>query len=460
MIRQLSTFAKVAAVSLIGLVATALPARAQYGLLFSGAGPVNRAMAGASVATAADASGGLFWNPATISGLDRSEMDFGLEILDPRTRVASTIPAGALGALGPAVTLSGSNDGDNGVFPLPTVGLVYRPEGCDWTFGLSIVEVGGFGVNYPASATNPVLSAPSPVGMGLGDVYSQLQVFEIAPSISYQLTDRLAVAFGPNIDLAELKVAPAFITSPVANPDGLMPSYPDGTHGRYEWGFGIQAGLTYALTDDWKIGTSVKSPRWFERFGFVSEDGLGRSHNFTFDADLPLVASAGVSYTGFQRWLLEADFHYIDYANTSGFRDSGFSDTGALTGLGWKSIYAIALGAQYRVTDNFSVQMGYSYNDNPIDSSNAFFNIASPTIIENTVSLGFSYKLSDTFSLSVAYGHGFEQSVNGSIVLPGVGTVPGSKFSSTVSADSVVLGGTVLFGGARKTCCDPPAAQE
>src|SRR5262245_43725941 len=113
-------------------LAASTSAHAQYGLLFSGAGPINRAMAGASTATAADASGGLYWNPATISGLDRSEMDFGLEVLDPRARAASSVPAGALGAFGPPVGLAGSTGSDNGVFPLPSLGLVYRPEGCDW----------------------------------------------------------------------------------------------------------------------------------------------------------------------------------------------------------------------------------------------------------------------------------------------------------------------------------------
>jgi long-chain fatty acid transport protein len=440
------------------LAGAAVPARAQYGLLFSGAGPVNRAMAGASVATAADASGGLFWNPATISGLDRSEMDFGLEVLDPRARAASSVPAGALGPLaGPPFPLAGSENGDNGVFPLPSLGLVYRPDGSDLTFGLSMVEVGGFGVNYPASVTNPVFTPQPPAGIGLGSVFSQLQVFEVAPSVSYQVTDRLAVAFGASLDLATLKIDPAVLATPLPGIGGMFPMYPIGTHNRAEWGFGVEAGLTYAVTDDWKIGTSLKSPRWFERFGFTSQDPLGRPRDFFFDADLPLIASLGVSYTGFERWLLETDFHYIDYGNTSGFRDSGFSPTGALTGLGWKSIYAFAFGTQYRMTDTFSVQAGYSYNDKPFGSSNAFFNIASPTIVENTLSVGFSYKLTDCFSLSLAYGHGFEQSVSGPIIAP-AGTIPGSKFTSVVSADSVTFGGTVLFGAPRRSAapCDAP----
>jgi long-chain fatty acid transport protein len=454
--RRFSIFPGCLVLTLIAAAASTPPARAQYGLMFSGAGPVNRAMGGASVATAADASGGLFWNPATISGLEQSQLDFGAELLFPRTRLESTIPAGALGAFGPPATLSGSDRGDNGTFPLPSIGLAYRPEGSTLTFGLGMFEIGGFGVNYPASLTNPVLTPQPPVGLGLGSIYSNLQVFEIAPSVSWQVTDRLAIAFGPSIDLANLKLDPAFIASP-DNAAGIGAHYPIGTHTRYEYGYGVQGGFTYALTDDWRLGASVKSPRWFEKFGFESEDELGRPRQFTFDADVPMVASTGVSYTGFQRWLLEADFHYIDYGNTNGFRESGFDSTGALRGIGWKSIWALALGARYQLTDNLDLMAGYTYNDDPISSANAFFNVASPTIIENTLSVGFTYRISDSFSLSLSYGHGFENSISGPIVSPTVGVIPGSSVKSVVSADSVMFGGTIVFGGKcdRTPRCEP-----
>jgi long-chain fatty acid transport protein len=440
-----SRLTRCSALALIVIAASAWPARAQYGLLFSGAGPVNRAMGGASVATAVDASGALFWNPATMSGLPSSELDFGAEFLWPRTRLASSVPAGALGPLGPPVTLAGSDRGDNGIFPLPSGAVVYRPDGCPFTFGLSLFEIGGFGVNYPASTTNPVLTPQPPGGIGLGSLYSQLQVFEIAPSISYQVTDRLAVACGPTADLANLKLDPAFIATPDAAAGGMFPRFPIGTHTRFEWGVGVQGGATYTIDGGWKLGTSLKSPRWFETFGFDSQDELGRPRHFTFRANIPLEASAGVSYAGFERWLLEADFHYIDYADTPGFSRSGFDQTGALRGIGWRSIWAVALGAQYRITDCWSLQMGYTYNDSPIDRTNAFFNVASPTIIEHALSVGVTYWVTNVFNLSLAYGHGFQHSVSGPIVTPAA-TIPGSTVASVVSADTVSFGGAVLFG--------------
>jgi long-chain fatty acid transport protein len=313
-------------------------------------------------------------------------------------------------------------------------------------------EVGGFGVNYPASLTNPVLTPQPPVGIGLGAIYSQLQVFEIAPSLSWQVNERLAIAAGPTADLATLKVDPAFIASPDAAAPGGFARYPIGTHTRYEWGVGVQAGLTYAINDDWRVGTSVKSPRWFEKFGFESADELGRPRSFTFDADAPMVASAGVSYTGISRLLLETDFHYIDYGNTNGLRESGFDPTGALRGLGWRSIWALALGARYQLTDRLAVMGGYTFNDNPIDSMQSFFNVASPTVTENTVSVGLTYRITNSFSLSAAYGHAFQNSVTGPIITPS-GVVPGSSVTSQASGDTVVFGGTIIFGG-----CDHCAA--
>jgi long-chain fatty acid transport protein len=76
----------------------ASPAWAQAGVVLTGVGPVNRSMAGASTAAPIDATGALYWNPASISGLPQSEIAFGLELLYPHTNLSSSVPANALGA--------------------------------------------------------------------------------------------------------------------------------------------------------------------------------------------------------------------------------------------------------------------------------------------------------------------------------------------------------------------------
>src|SRR5580704_2881729 len=79
------------AYSLLVLAAAVAPAQAQLGIILTGAGPVNRSMGGASTAAPIDASGALYWNPATISGLPGNSMDFGVELLYPQTRLSSSI---------------------------------------------------------------------------------------------------------------------------------------------------------------------------------------------------------------------------------------------------------------------------------------------------------------------------------------------------------------------------------
>ena len=433
------------AMALLAVTLCAGPARGQFGLLFSAAGPVNRGMGGVGVATANDAIGALYWNPATISDLGGTQAALGVELLHPQSRLASTFAAGSLGPGVPFVPLSGSDRADNGTFPLPSGALVYQTADSPWTFGIAAFEVGGFGVNYPASTTNPVLTPQPPRGVGLGSVFSRLEVLEIAPAVSCRLTENLAVAVGPTLDLADLQVDPLFIAPPDdANGDGF-PTFPGGTHTRWQWGGGVQGGVYYASEGGWRMGASVKSPRWFETFRFQSTDELGRPRTFTFGADLPMVISLGSAYAGFNRWLLGADLHYIDFRDAKGLGESGFTPDGAARGVGQHSIWAFAAGAEYRLTDMLSLRLGYAFSQNPIDALHVSANVASPTIVQHTLSVGASCRVSDCLRLDVAYVHGFQNSATGPLVTP-LGVVPGTAITSVVSADTFAVGATLRFG--------------
>src|SRR5579872_4283332 len=131
----------------------AAPAHAQIGPILSGTGAVDRSMGGAATAAPLSAAGALFWNPATMSGLGRSELEAGAELLFPHTQASSRISASALGPGIPPIGLEGQTDSDTGAVALPTIGLVYLPEGSDLSFGLGIFALAGFGVNYSGSAT-------------------------------------------------------------------------------------------------------------------------------------------------------------------------------------------------------------------------------------------------------------------------------------------------------------------
>jgi long-chain fatty acid transport protein len=393
-------------------------------------GPINRSMAGASTAAPIDASGALHWNPASITGLPRSEAEFGLELLQPQARLSSQL------TLAPGVTLSSSDESESGAVPIPTFGYVHHDADSELTYGIGLFFIGGFGVNYPASATNPILMPQ----VGIPAIYANFQVMQIAPTVAVRLTEELSVGVGLTIDAAYLSVDPLITAAP--NTDG---QYPEGTHTRVHWGGGLQVGVFYQGCDGWNYGFSAKSPQWFEDFRFRATDANGQARTVEFDIDYPMVLSAGVSFTGWADWVFALDVRYIDYNNTEGFRDTGFAPDGSIRGLGWDSIFAIAGGVQYQLTETTKVRAGYSWNENPIRNDQAFFNVASPTILQHTAYLGATIDLTDSTSASIGYAHAFENEVSGPIHSPTFGPLAGSSVRSEVSVDTLMLGLTLRY---------------
>jgi long-chain fatty acid transport protein len=419
------------------------------GISLDGAGPINRSMGGAATAAPIDSTGALLWNPATIGSLPSSEIAIGLELLLPTEKVSSSIARGALGGGFPPVEISGSTGGEPGVTPIPSMAWVHKSRDSRWSYGLGMFGVAGFASNYPSSLTNPVLFPQNnQLGAlgGLGHVAAEAEFFQIVPTVCYALTDKLSIGFSPTATLGRITATPLVFVSPDDADGSSVARYPTAATTRYSWGGGFQVGLYYVTDSAWNFGFSFKSPQWFEPFRFNAEDEVGAPRQEDVRFDYPMILSLGTAYTGFERWVLACDVRYYDYHNTAGFGSpAAFDATGAVTGLGWKSVVSVHLGAQYQATQRLFLRMGYEFNENPIGSDAAFFNVASPLIIQHIASTGLSYYLTDQLSVSLAYLHGFENSVTGPMYLPGVGALAGTSVTARTSADAVAAGVTVRY---------------
>ena len=419
------------------------------GIAMDGAGPINRAMGGAATAAPIDSIGAILWNPASISGLPSSEIAFGLELLLPTENLSSSISAGALGGGLPPISLAGSTGGEPGVCPIPSMAWVHKCECSPWSYGIGVFGVAGLYLNYPADPTNPALMPQSnqPGGLGgVGHVYTEAQYFQIVPTVAYDVTEKLSIGFGPTLTLGRLMADPLSFVAPDDADGSLAARYPAGCATRYAWGGGFQVGVYYAANERWQYGFSFKSPQWFEPFRYNTADEAGMPHLEKVHFDYPLILSLGTAYTGFERWLLACDVRYFDYRNTAGYGDpAGYSPTGAVTGLGWRSVVSVNMGAQFQATQRMILRFGYAYNDSPIKGDAAFFNIASPLIVQHIVSTGMTYSLTDRLLLSLTYLHGFENSVTGPMVLPGVGSLAGTSVTSKISADALAAGVTMRY---------------
>jgi long-chain fatty acid transport protein len=418
----------VAVLVCIVLLVSVSGAQAQ-GIFLTGIGPVNTSMGGAAVAAPLDSAGALFWNSATTSGLKQSEMEMGIGFVLPTTTLSST-----------AGPLSGSTQGEPGVTPIPTMAFVSKNDCSPWSWGVGIFGVGGFSANYPASTFptgNPILF-PQTAG-GIGRIFSDAEIYQLVPSVAYQLTDKLSIGFGADIDLADIQADPLIF----APPNGGL--YGPGTGTRYAWGGGFQAGLYYTTDYCWNFGVSFKSAQWFEPLRFNSNDALGNPVFDKVNFQLPSITSIGASYTGFDRWLYAVDVRWFDYEDASGFNGNGFKANGAVSGLGWHDIVSVASGVQYCLTDCCKLRLGYTYVENPVPSSQTFFNLGTALIMSHFVSVGASYMIHGNVEANISYTHGFEASQSGPIISPLIGPAPGTSVTNKISADEVILGLTVYF---------------
>ncbi len=110
---------------------------------------------------------------------------------------------------------------------MPNFGLVVNPKDSDLSFGVGVLTVGGFGVNYPGSTTNPILTPPLPNGLGVGPIYTQYQLVQVVPTLGLQVTDKLSIGFSPIVNMASLTADPGILAAPDnANGNGFPHTLP------------------------------------------------------------------------------------------------------------------------------------------------------------------------------------------------------------------------------------------
>jgi long-chain fatty acid transport protein len=429
------------------VLALALEARPGHGqgIISPGAGPINLSMAGASTAAPID-FGSSYWNPATLSGLDSQEALIGTQLIIPSIHLQTRLPAGSVNGVFPPENRFGTSRSDGGVLSNLATGTSFRlSDDSPLTFGLGVFGVVGGGVNYAGSSTTPLLTPNQPPNfLGFGPIWANMSLLQLAPMVSAQMTDRLAIAGGPVISTGTVNFAPAFFAPGPKSPDGLS-TFPTATNSRPFWGGGFQLGALLEVNENWNLGFSYKSPIWQERWSYNASTPAFAARRIGIQAQIPAIYSWGVAYKGIDRALIDVDLRYIDYANAALFGQSVPDG-----GLGWRSVFAVATGAQYKLSDRLTLRAGYLYNTNPVPSPATLFNVQAPGITMHTLSLGTSYTLTDNIVVSAAYVHGFRNAISG-----GVEQIPGASARFDTQTDSIVMGLNIKFGAARKPAASP-----
>jgi long-chain fatty acid transport protein len=426
----------------------------QAGHIMQGVGAVNMSMGGASTAQPLDISGAMQWNPATLSTFDSKifKLDVGLFFSSPE--LSSSLPAGMLGAGAPAV--SGTTKDDRGMSPMPAIAMVWGKEGSKHTFGASAFGISGFGVTFPEEANNPFsatfnptvnsnpINYPQAAG-GFGHIESDYMLLQVGLSYAYEISDKFSIGIQPNIDYAALELAP----NPTANPSAA--GYPT-TDKASAIGFGAQFGLFYDSGFGLKLGASYKTAQKFSELEFNNTYLDNSTAKNKFQMDYPAILSLGFGYST-SDIDLAVDFRRVDYENTEGFAETGWTQTASVKGFGWKNISILSAGLQYKGIDKLPLRFGYTYSSNPIPEEVTFFNIPATAVIKNAYQFGLSYVVNDSWKLDAVYHYGDSngategQLLNPMAISPSNpnGAIPGTSVSYEMTTSMVQFGISYTF---------------
>ena len=160
------------------------------------------------------------------------------------------------------------------------------------------------------------------------------------------------------------------------------------------FGFGGRVGISAKMSDQVTFGASYQSKVYMSKFndyaGLFANDGA-------FDA--PATAIAGVAFNLSDKAMFEVNAQYIWYraipAIGNPFVSPGPIGSAGGPGFGWDNIFVLKVGAEFVASDKVTWRLGYTYNEQPVPSSEVLFNVIAPGVITNHITGGFSYKFGD-----------------------------------------------------------------
>jgi long-chain fatty acid transport protein len=405
-------------VSLIaaGMMASPL-AYATNGYLPIGYGQKNEAMGGAGIALPLDSIAAAN-NPAGMAMVG-DRIDFGLTWFRPN-RSAEVVGNGA----GMDGTYDGNGKSD---FFIPSFGY-NKMINEKTSLGVSVFGNGGMNTQYD---TNPLV----PIG-GSGPLGINLEQLFVAPTWAMKINPTNSVGVALNLAYQRFSAT------------GLQPFQGFSTNGTAvtnngtdtSTGYGFRIGWTGEVTPTVTLGVTYQSKTKMSKFdkysGLFAEQG---------GFDIPENYGVGIAFKAAPETTVAFDIQRTSYAgvrsvgNPLVFPPNLGADNGA--GFGWESINAYKFGVSHAYSSSFTIRAGYNHCDQPIPSSQTFFNVLAPGVVQDHLSLGGTWKLANKSEISVAYIHAFEKTVNGTSSGYGPGSIPnpigGGNANITMHEDSL-----------------------
>jgi long-chain fatty acid transport protein len=189
----------------------------------------------------------------------------------------------------------------------------------------------------------------------------------------------------------------------------------------------------------------------FSQMGIDLTKGVAADYGLDVSMKLPMSVGFGMSYQTTPRLKLALDAEWLNWADAfdkMAMKMSGGTNVNINKMIGssalnidfplkWNNTVIVKLGAEYKVSERFTMRVGYAYGSNPVPTTTIF--PIFPAVVENHVTLGGSCKLSKKLTLSGAV----ESALNNKTTATNPSGIQ-SEFSGSTSQLSTFLGHIAL----------------
>ena len=383
-----------------------------FQLLEQNASGMGQAYAG-SAAVAEDAST-VFFNPAGMALLapGKSHIAVGLDFIRPSAKFSNA------GSTSPAlIPLSGGTGGDAGDMNYVPHAYIVVPLNERMSFGLGLGAPFGLKTEYDATWVGRFHA-----------VKSDVKTMNLNPSLSYKVSDQLALGFGLNYQKLKGEFSSAVdypaaiyanpLTRPLtalAKPGSAMLSGDDTA-----WGYNF--GAIFQVSPQTRLGLSYRSAIKYHLEGTANFSSTGnpitdaivklpispaRGGNIYADIKLPDTLTASVDHHVNDRWDVLADLSWTGWAKIPVLQFNYANDNSIVSATqeNWRNTWRVALGGVYKVNDSWKLKLGTAFDQSPV--STTYRTARLPDNDRLWLSCGGQYQLGKDGAVDFGYTHIF-----------------------------------------------------
>ena len=357
----------------------------------------------------------VYFNPAGMSRLHGSHLSGGLHIVDLNTDFKGSAEYANTGAPPPfgfdGVAIDGKKKKNLDTTEFVPSGYISHQFSDKVWFGLGVNAPFGLKTEYDDKW----------VGRYNADK-SELLTININPSMAFKFNDNVSIGFGisamyadgelTNVADGGLRLAsvppPAGPLGAPGSDDGKVKLTAD------DWGYGFNAGLLLAPTQNTRIGLHYRSEIDLKLEGDAKVSGFSNpllaSENGKQDAKLDITLPDTVSLSGNyslnSRWAFMADVTWTNWSDIDTLDIKLQDGSRSVAVWDYDDSWRYSIGAEFKPSRTWTFRTGVALDETPVPNDS----LRSPRVPDNDrtwLTLGMTYRHTPNLSFDFGYAHIF-----------------------------------------------------